>query len=1718
MKRNSSKFSGTIIIFDTYDLFLKKVQLLPQQVITSIERENSIIDFLEEHNIWSFNNFMLREIVSFPVIRIFGSTLLGQKCCINIHDYFPYFYIEITKDNYFDYKSIEKLREFAFLLEDAFLKYTSKKNKFFDPDRSNQIIHRITPDEKRSIYGYYKNLSNFLRVECYNPKDIKPLMNMLHSGVINGKHYQCFEGHISYLIHFFSDYKLFGMGFLNLKSFSFRYPLPKKGNVNFSTQFTCFVNNIVWDNDYSTENTGFIDNDDEMFSVWDNTLSDITYNTFKKGSSCDIELDALCEDIIITDDNYKKTTITDTIEEGFEVDVENLRNYIYNTPSLIDLWKDEIERRKNDKKPPLKFENISYQKNFELVQNFILKNPEKAEEILKKNFLIGTPFPKMDVEEVFFIDEMRLDNLDKNMKEFKKKDRYMIQWYKKRYLISLYAKEENEEEDESMSCFAPITSINERTYTLDSRKKMLNLYQTKTIEECCTVAEDNKNDIGQNYMLLASRNKSQKQFKSLGKYKYYFLYKSLSFYLPNNPMPLYITIDKKLLEGNFYYNTYTNKNLNNLFYSNEVDFALFYRPAKKVNFLRFKQDDSGAYKNNSLKMFVFQHNKITKDPSKITPSSIELRKKRIQRNINISRLRFEEYDRIDCDSQLFYLPHLKLEFLWKAHQKVYGDVKEKIDEKKQLIAKKKNFNQAFYKRYYGKDDVTSSQFEDVNFNEGDQTLIKQSYNIEISPITEKKYKPVFEIQSLYKQQKRKRLSLSDENKKFIQECFTHSPGVTVLSCEVLTDSPSNYGSSSEKDKILCIFISIHDTHTQTNYSLLSKINGIEFPYNYYNVIITTCPEKSITKRYNSSKFVLGPEYIGYKSDEYDSENLIEVLYEKDEISLLRKFAEIVLEYDPDIIFGFETEKASIGYIVERANYLGYPLSYVISRTNPWSFDFYTQEKIEEKSREKAFEKKEKIPYQKYSDFKYMQMKFGNNVSLRGRIVFNLWRVIKHDVNTNDYSIESVVFEVFKYRMPKFEKKVIMDFYLSKEVKKIVFVLYHEMIKNKFSIKLFEKFEIVQKSSQFIKIFGIDIESSFTRGAQYRVEGVFKKVTNANGFLLLSATTSQLENQTLPLTVPMVMEPPKNIFYNPVIVLDFQSLYPSIISAYNICYSTCLGKLDESEQIQSADLKKLFGVYNYSSNLYEMLKDDFNEWHQKNKCDNFLQFLKKNLFIAPNGMTYVKKNIRQGLLPLIIKELLLTRIMIKKSMKIYPKDSPTYSTLNNRQLGIKLLSNVLYGYTAAGFTGRMPNSDIGDSIVSIGKNTLFSSMKFIESNPNWNAKVIYGDTDSIFVSVKDKSPMEAIKIGKEMAEAVTNRNPYPMKLQFEKVYCPLVFISKKHYTGYKYEDISDVEKGVTNLDTKGIENVRSDNCEAVGKVTEKMIKILFQTKDLSKLKDYLYQTYNKIISGRIVFKDFVFFKRVKLGTYRSESLPPSAQVALELYKKDNRFFPLYGQYFPYVVYNSKEGTKFKLKDSVISPMEFFKNRNMTINSAYYIDNIKTVVNRFLEPIGVKIDEWFEKFKRPISLDYNLYYWSELNHKKKEGNDENNINENQSQNFLKSSYSLAINKKGQNIKNFFKKLDTIQSESLVTINPRVERYRQKINENLGIDGNKEKITKLFNHKKKLILLKKINEINKICRFCTEADKFNIDIEDIPCILYQCKLFYQKRLVINELNEIN
>ncbi|KAJ4426090.1 DNA polymerase zeta catalytic subunit [Periplaneta americana] len=209
----------------------------------------------------------------------------------------------------------------------------------------------------------------------------------------------------------------------------------------------------------------------------------------------------------------------------------------------------------------------------------------------------------------------------------------------------------------------------------------------------------------------------------------------------------------------------------------------------------------------------------------------------------------------------------------------------------------------------------------------------------------------------------------------------------------------------------------------------------------------------------------------------------------------------------------------------------------------------------------------------------------------------------------------------------------------------------------------------------------------------------------------------------------------------------------------------------------------------------------------------LKKLEKNINISPCGVAFVKEGVRKGILPRMLEEILETRLMVKKSMKEHKSNKTLQRVLHSRQLGLKLIANVTYGYTSANFSGRMPCAEVGDSVVSKGRETLERAIHLVERTAKWGAQVVYGDTDSLFVLVPGRSREQAFKIGAEIAEAVTSQNPKPVKLKLEKVYQPCILQTKKRYVGYMYES-PDQEKPI--YDAKGIETVRRDGCPAVAK--------------------------------------------------------------------------------------------------------------------------------------------------------------------------------------------------------------------------------------------------------------------------------------------------------------
>ncbi|KAG0345473.1 DNA polymerase zeta [Podila humilis] len=424
---------------------------------------------------------------------------------------------------------------------------------------------------------------------------------------------------------------------------------------------------------------------------------------------------------------------------------------------------------------------------------------------------------------------------------------------------------------------------------------------------------------------------------------------------------------------------------------------------------------------------------------------------------------------------------------------------------------------------------------------------------------------------------------------------------------------------------------------------------------------------------------------------------VDMIVAENESDMMNAVIQRVREMDPDILAGYEVNNLSWGYLVDRyLTLFSLDMSKLLSRIRP------IKPPIISKSAKEARDS--------FNSTHNVGLKF------QGRHLFNVWRLIRNEVALTNYSFSNIVFHVLQQ-----------------------------------SLQLVERQELVSRTSEFARVFGVDFFSVISRGSQYKVESMMIRLAKPENFVMITPSRAQVGAQRALEIIPMIMEPESAFYEDPVVVLDFQSLYPSVMIAYNYCYSTCLGKLGGGTKL---------GVTEYRI------------------PDGILPLMQDHVQVAPNHVMYVNQDIRKSLLSRMLSEILDTRVMVKKAMKEYPDNKSLLKLLEARQLGLKFIANVTYGYTSASFSGRMPGIEIADSIVLSGRETLERAIRFVNENPKWNARVVYGDTDSMFVQLKGRTREEAFEIGYDISETITRMNPRPVKLKFEKVYHPCFLVTKK----------------------------------------------------------------------------------------------------------------------------------------------------------------------------------------------------------------------------------------------------------------------------------------------------------------------------------------------------
>jgi len=480
-----------------------------------------------------------------------------------------------------------------------------------------------------------------------------------------------------------------------------------------------------------------------------------------------------------------------------------------------------------------------------------------------------------------------------------------------------------------------------------------------------------------------------------------------------------------------------------------------------------------------------------------------------------------------------------------------------------------------------------------------------------------------------------------------------------------------------------------------------------------------------------------------------------------EEKMLMAWRDFLEKVDPDVIIGYNIANFDFPYLLDRAKHLK------VQKFPYWS----RLKNIQSQAKDTNFSSKQ------------MGNRDTKATNTNGRLQLDLLQLVQRDYQLRSYTLNSVCAEFLNEQKEDVHHTMITELFNGTPESRRRLAVY--CLKDAYlPQRLLDKLMCLVNYTEMARVTGVPFNYLLARGQQVKfISQLFRKALEQKLVipnLRNEGTDEQYEGAT-------VIEPTRGYYDVPVATLDFASLYPSIIQAHNLCYTTLLNK----PLVEKLGLKK---------------DEDY--------------------VVTPNGDLFCTAKVRKGLLSQILEELLTARKKAKKELAI-ETDPFKKAVLNGRQLALKISANSVYGITGA-TVGKLPCLAIASSTTGYGRQMIERTKMEVEGKYNiangysHDAQVIYGDTDSVMVKFGPKELDKAMELGTEAADFVSSKFVKPIKLEFEKVYFPYLLINKKRYAGLYWTKTTKYDK----LDSKGIETVRRDNCRMVQTViTTVLNKIL-----------------------------------------------------------------------------------------------------------------------------------------------------------------------------------------------------------------------------------------------------------------------------------------------------
>jgi len=636
----------------------------------------------------------------------------------------------------------------------------------------------------------------------------------------------------------------------------------------------------------------------------------------------------------------------------------------------------------------------------------------------------------------------------------------------------------------------------------------------------------------------------------------------------------------------------------------------------------------------------------------------------------------------------------------------------------------------------------------------------------------------------------------------------------------------------------------------------------------------------------------------------EGSNILSFSTEKE---MLEAFHKYLHKKDVDVITGW--------------NIFGFDMEYIYKRAqiNGCHYSFFNLGKLKDTESELVIKK-------------LSSSALGDNLlkllPMSGRFIFDMFHEIKKGYKLDSYKLDNVSKLYLGDQKIDMAPKEMFARYREEDPVKLREVAEYCIKDTLLPHKLMKKLCTLLNLVEMAKATWVPANFLVERGQQIKVFSQLTKKARELGFMVPTIRYGAIPEE--PYEGATVLDAQKGAYYTPITALDFEALYPSIMMAHNLCYSSYV--MDEKKYGNVPGIT--YETFRVADRTYKFAQD------------------------VPS------------LLPSILLELKQFRKQAKRDMA--NATGFMKEVYNGKQLAYKISMNSVYGFTGAG-KGILPCVPIASTTTCKGRSMIEETKNYVEANfPG--AKVRYGDTDSVMVEfdVGDRKGEDAIayswEVGEKAAEECSALFKKPNNLELEKVYWPYFLYSKKRYAAKLWTKGKDDKMHMDYIDIKGLQVVRRDNTPHVREVCKELLDVVLTSSDPGPPKELAKERAIELLSGDVPNEKLILSqglsdtykvggKNVSVTSSESVNINQShVQVVTKMRQRKPGSEPQSGDRVPYLL-TKTENPKAKAYEKAEDP-KYVEEHGVHVDYHYYF------VNKFLNPVCDLLDPLYENVKEEI----------------------------------------------------------------------------------------------------------------------------------------------------------